>query len=913
MTLSKPHSSSPLVWATAGNRHKQAAHLLASKGDQCQIRWLSTNATAWVPQDKVSHELAPRRRRCPGKIESFDVDMNIIVDDPTPQQEPLSNITESRDDDKTKSSSPVPVSEREEPQDGETEDTPTSSRNGELSVCVLLDNMQDNRKVTQDETNDEDQVSAANTSSVMNQCYKEGECSQPHTKSIDKDLVLLENDSIENCSSQTFPQTSLKQNEAATPSAVQTMSDCSFCFRNAICNRLRSILSWSRRKITPFPTTIRMPEKSKPCGNKRPRDNDAGWNLKPLVPPPKKRRTNTIAVRNVQNDGILMEEVIRRIATERYDVVREGIERRIKSGKSINTTIVLQDADGSQRITSPMLAWASDRYHHVPEDPNAFLTEVDLKKDAHESLKLLLDNGANPYVAAAKDSGQTPLHAAAAGGFVFALAALLEQVSYTVDQLKILDHNGDTPLHTALRNGNYDCFNLFMEKYSAEIYLEQILDARGDNVLAFLVLFTDIPYGQDIHTYSSAQSKILTLLKRILYDAKEEQRVKPLIHQNKAVETAMAVAAKCGHYHELQELSKLEFDCGRSVSNRCVCVDGKFLSPLDLALETMAMIERRASRNEFIERGIIGIDAYLDDTIRFANWMERGVIPSISLLEKLQEPLELRSLRQLSRHRRGVSEISPEQVLTEKAKELQSKYALPGKNPPTIRCDLHEWKCINGSRSQIRAQLLNMVRAPFTIPEVTSALIRDPKDACIRVSTSFSTKHYGVFANSFIPKHTVVCEYAGLVRREDEGEYDPNPEYGVKLTKCDEWARMEGGNYADAFILDAADIFNEASLINDVRDSVLGDGNEPELLRTENCAFVEVLVNKWPRVYVITLEDIQPGEELLLDYGASYWEKVSLTIMTERLQTAHEKNEELVADNTRLREQLQVVAMNSLH
>jgi hypothetical protein len=37
------------------------------------------------------------------------------------------------------------------------------------------------------------------------------------------------------------------------------------------------------------------------------------------------------------------------------------------------------------------------------------------------------------------------------------------------------------------------------------------------------------------------------------------------------------------------------------------------------------------------------------------------------------------------------------------------------------------------------------------------------------------------------------------VRREDEGEYDPNPEYGVELTKCDQWAVKEGGNYANAF------------------------------------------------------------------------------------------------------------------
>jgi hypothetical protein len=42
-----------------------------------------------------------------------------------------------------------------------------------------------------------------------------------------------------------------------------------------------------------------------------------------------------------------------------------------------------------------------------------------------------------------------------------------------------------------------------------------------------------------------------------------------------------------------------------------------------------------------------------------------------------------------------------------------------------------------------------------------------------------------------------------------------NTEYAVKLDTCDEWTMAKEGEYAATFDLDAADVFNEASLIND--------------------------------------------------------------------------------------------------
>ena len=42
--------------------------------------------------------------------------------------------------------------------------------------------------------------------------------------------------------------------------------------------------------------------------------------------------------------------------------------------------------------------------------------------------------------------------------------------------------------------------------------------------------------------------------------------------------------------------------------------------------------------------------------------------------------------------------------------------------------------------------------------------------------------------------------------------------------------------------------------------------------RGANCRFVEVLRGGWCLPCVLTTADVEPGGELLLDYGAGYWE-----------------------------------------
>mmetsp|Transcript_30887 Transcript_30887/g.55991 ORF Transcript_30887/g.55991 Transcript_30887/m.55991 type:complete len:134 (-) Transcript_30887:52-453(-) len=83
------------------------------------------------------------------------------------------------------------------------------------------------------------------------------------------------------------------------------------------------------------------------------------------------------------------------------------------------------------------------------------------------------------------------------------------------------------------------------------------------------------------------------------------------------------------------------------------------------------------------------------------------------------------------------------------------------------------------------------------------------------------------------------------------------------------------GEYAATFDLDAGNVFNEASLINDVRFNVLGE--EP-VERDDNVSFVEVLVNGWPHVFIITTKAVKTGKEFSIDYGKEYWNKRTMVL-----------------------------------
>ena len=112
-----------------------------------------------------------------------------------------------------------------------------------------------------------------------------------------------------------------------------------------------------------------------------------------------------------------------------------------------------------------------------------------------------------------------------------------------------------------------------------------------------------------------------------------------------------------------------------------------------------------------------------------------------------------------------------------------------------------------------------------------------------------------------IPKNSVIGQYWGelvwydeLMREQKVG--------GEKLEKLKHAITIEHIPIRDRMLaVDAFGKGNETSAINDRKG----------LNVAPNCMFVEVAKNGWPYVFVISIADIPPNTEILIEYGERYW------------------------------------------
>ena len=104
----------------------------------------------------------------------------------------------------------------------------------------------------------------------------------------------------------------------------------------------------------------------------------------------------------------------------------------------------------------------------------------------------------------------------------------------------------------------------------------------------------------------------------------------------------------------------------------------------------------------------------------------------------------------------------------------------------------------------------------------------------------------GLFTNSFIPKNTVFCEYSGTELTL------------LQTMRLKDKTYLMGGFGLNCHI-DAKDHPNVlARYINDARE-------ESE----QNARFVKI--KKLKKAQVLSIRDIQPGEEIYASYGSIYW------------------------------------------
>ena len=120
-------------------------------------------------------------------------------------------------------------------------------------------------------------------------------------------------------------------------------------------------------------------------------------------------------------------------------------------------------------------------------------------------------------------------------------------------------------------------------------------------------------------------------------------------------------------------------------------------------------------------------------------------------------------------------------------------------------------------------------------------------DATDRVMVSRSTvTDKGLFASQYIPSHSLIGEYTGLVR-----DHDTVADY--------EYVLFVGSinTLGVDYVIDARHSVCKVKYINHGHSNVI------------NCQFVELFGDH--RFYVVATKPVYAGQELFIDYGKRYW------------------------------------------
>jgi len=225
-----------------------------------------------------------------------------------------------------------------------------------------------------------------------------------------------------------------------------------------------------------------------------------------------------------------------------------------------------------------------------------------------------------------------------------------------------------------------------------------------------------------------------------------------------------------------------------------------------------------------------------------------------------------------------------------------------------------DWDC---DLPRIRDLILEFLRRDWkrwthdlSHPAVVIAEIIDPLNPAKRYGADQGVhehRAFGLFAVGAIRRDSILFEYAGCVTpigvatqklSHLENELDQTTLFDlIGHLDADRAKLFWGKRPNDQLVVDPSRWHNEGVFMNDYRDRVLDDpddddddeessgaaadgGGRPSpndnLGRVQNVKFYEVLVNGWPRVFAVALQDIAAGEELLGDYGNEFWKNFRL-------------------------------------
>eukprot|EP00039_Didymoeca_costata_P008960 m.119029 g.119029 ORF g.119029 m.119029 type:complete len:748 (+) comp14300_c0_seq4:91-2334(+) len=165
-------------------------------------------------------------------------------------------------------------------------------------------------------------------------------------------------------------------------------------------------------------------------------------------------------------------------------------------------------------------------------------------------------------------------------------------------------------------------------------------------------------------------------------------------------------------------------------------------------------------------------------------------------------------------------------------------------------------------------------------PRLCVKEIMDPQHPTVRLAPpSYKKPHYGCFVKpgEMISKGDIIGEYVGEVidsvslfeasikngTNDGDSINLSDQEYLMRMDKTTKWLKKSKEGEPNCLNVNALKYRNEMALINDCRGFV------PE--KRQNVTFVIEDVDGWIHLFVTATQDTYGGEELLGDYGETYW------------------------------------------
>jgi hypothetical protein len=274
-----------------------------------------------------------------------------------------------------------------------------------------------------------------------------------------------------------------------------------------------------------------------------------------------------------------------------------------------------------------------------------------------------------------------------------------------------------------------------------------------------------------------------------------------------------------------------------SMASACVMIEST--SHLALARQTKIMLENDAQPSAFRLKGIPVTDDFLNEITR-QSWLGQ-TDKAIACLSDAEAPILFTVQDALKR--RGAS-LSNKQVLSEQAWKIHDSIK-KSYNKRKVSQESSFRFVVEIERPADKTRIENQIRNLLDEGDSDAKPNAQVSVKLIRAASKATRGGYGAFANCKIAEGTILMELAGEFSLANQKTRNDKSVYAIN-------------DSSKNFVIDSAVFGNEACFINNTTRS----NSEYE---KANVRFLEVFVDGWLHIFILTLCPIDNGEQLLVE------------------------------------------------